>query len=92
MTKLIGSIRIAPNPGGDGRAPHFEVLFVPFRGKLDTPTVRVSSLDDLVAFLIEIKISEDDASRWAGRARAGVVLIPNVERSEELLKENGLLQ
>lgn len=92
MTKLIGSIRISPNPGSEGVAPHFEVLFVPFRGKLDTPVVRVTSLDDLTAFLIEIKISEDDAARWAGRARGGVVLITNIERSEDLLKEYGLLQ
>jgi hypothetical protein len=91
MTKLIGSIRIGPNPGGGGMGPHFEVLFVPFHGKVNAQTVRISSLDELVAFLIEIKISEDDASRWAGRARAGIVLIPNVERTEELLKENGLL-
>lgn len=91
MTKLNGSIRITPNPGGDGRAPHFEVLFVPFRGKLNTPTVRITSLDDLTAFLIQIKISEDDAARSSGRARAGVVLITNIERTEELLKENGLL-
>jgi len=92
MTKLIGSIRIAPNPGDGSLGPHFEVLFVPFRGKLNTPTVRVKTLDDLIAFLIEIKISEDEAERWAGRARGGVVLITNFERTEELLKENGLLQ
>ena len=53
--------------------------------------MRVTSHDDLVAFLIEIKFSEDDASRWAGRARSSVVLIPSIERTEELLKENGLL-
>jgi hypothetical protein len=92
MMKLIGSVRITPNPGSGNMGPHYEVVFVPFHGKVNTQIVRITSLDDLVAFLIQIKISEDDASRWAGRARAGVVLIPNVERSEELLKENGLLQ
>jgi hypothetical protein len=92
MPKLIGNIRITPNPGSGTTGPHFEVVFVPFHGKLNTQIVRVSSQDDLVAFLIQIKISEDDASRWAGRARAGVVLIPNIERAEDLLKEYGLLQ
>lgn len=91
MPKLIGNIRITPNPGGGTMGPHFEVSFVPFHGKINAQIVRVSSQDDLVAFLIQIRISEDDASRWAGRARSGVVLIPNVERNEDLLKENGLL-
>jgi hypothetical protein len=71
--------------------PHFEVVFVPYAGRINAQTVRITSHEDLVAFLIEIKISEDEASRWAGRARGSVVLIPSVERSEELLKENGLL-
>jgi hypothetical protein len=91
MKKLIGNIRITPNPGTETMGPHFEVVFVPYAGRVNTQTVRVTSHDDLVAFLIEIKISEDDASRWAGRARGDVVLIPSIERSEELLKENGLL-
>jgi hypothetical protein len=91
MKKLIGNIRITPNPGTETLGPHFEVGFVPYVGKLNAPPVRVSSHDDLVAFLINIKLSEDEASRWAGRARGDVVLIPSVERTEELLKENGLL-
>jgi hypothetical protein len=92
MKKLIGNIRITPNPGDGNVKPHFEVVFVPYAGRINAQTVRVSSHDDLVAFLIEIKLSEDEAARWAGRARADVVLIPSVERSEELLKENGLLE
>jgi hypothetical protein len=92
MNKLIGNIRITPNAGSGESAAHFEVVFVPFHGKVSARTVRIANLDDLTAFLIEIKISEDDASRWSGRARAGVVLIPNIERTEELLKEKGLLQ
>jgi hypothetical protein len=91
MTKLTGNIRITPNPGNAERGPHFEVVFVPYHGRVNAQTVRVSSHDDLVAFLMEIKFSEDEAARWAGRARASVVLIPSVERTEELLKENGLL-
>jgi hypothetical protein len=91
MKKLIGNIRITPNPGTEAMGPHFEVVFVPYAGRINAQTVRITSHEDLVAFLIEIKISEDEASRWAGRARGSVVLIPSVERSEELLKENGLL-
>ena len=91
MTKLTGNIRITPNPGSETMGPHFEVVFIPYHGKVNAQTVSVTTHDDLVAFLIEIKFSEDDAGRWAGRARASVVLIPSVERTEALLKENGLL-
>jgi hypothetical protein len=91
MKKLIGNIRITPNAGTETMGPHFEVVFVPYVGRINAQTVRVSSHDDLVAFLIGIKLSEDEASRWAGRARGDVVLIPSVERTEDLLKENGLL-
>jgi hypothetical protein len=39
-----------------------------------------------------MKLDEDDASKWAGRARAqGVVLIPSFERTEAQLREMGLL-
>jgi hypothetical protein len=91
MKKLIGNIRITPNAGNETMGPHFEVVFVPYAGRINAKTVRITSHDDLVAFLISIKISEDDASRWAGRARGDVVLIPSIERTEDLLKENGLL-
>jgi hypothetical protein len=91
MTKLTGNIRITPNAGTETMGPHFEIVFIPYHGRINAQTVRVSSHDDLVAFLIGIKFSEDDASRWAGRARGSVVLIPSVERAEALLKENGLL-
>jgi hypothetical protein len=41
---------------------------------------------------MRIKLSEDEAGRWAGRARSeGVILIPNIERSEAQLKDSGLL-
>jgi hypothetical protein len=91
MTKLTGNIRITPNPGTETMGPHFEVVFIPYHGKINAQTVRVTTHDDLVAFLIEIKFSEDDAGRWAGRARSSVVLIPSVERTETVLKEHGLL-
>jgi hypothetical protein len=41
---------------------------------------------------MEIKISEDEASRWAGRARGeGSVLISGIERTEAQLRDSGLL-
>jgi hypothetical protein len=54
--------------------------------------VRVNTHEDLVAFLMEIRLPEDEASRWAGRARGeGSVLISGIERTEAQLKESGLL-
>ncbi len=91
MKKLIGNIRIQANRGSDTMGPHFAVDFQPYHGKLNTQTVRVTTHDELVEFLIGIKISEDEAARWAGRARSDVVLIPSVERTEELLRDKGLL-
>jgi hypothetical protein len=41
---------------------------------------------------MNLKISEDEATRWAGKARTqGVVLISGIERTESQLQENGLL-
>jgi hypothetical protein len=92
MTKLIGTIRITPNPGNETTRPHFEVVFVPYAGRLNTQVVRVHSHEELVALLMEIKISEDEASRWAGRARGeGSVLISGIERTEAQLRDSGLL-
>lgn len=91
MKKLIGTVRITPKPGDDTSLPHFEVVFMPYSGKLNTPAVNVTTHDDLVEFLMSIKISEDEAARWAGRARSSVVLIPSIERTEELLRNSGLL-
>ena len=92
MAKVTGTIRIKANPGSSGGLAHFEVVFVPYAGRLNTKPVRVSNLDDLVTLLMNLKISEDEATRWAGKARAqGVVLISSVERTEVQLQENGLL-
>jgi len=92
MAKLTGTIRITPNPGVPGKvAPHFEVVFVPYHGKVNAQTVRIAGHEELVQFLIGIKISEDDASRWAGRARSDIVLVPSIERTEAQLKHSGLL-
>ena len=90
--KVIGTIRITPKAGDETTKPHFEVAFVPFAGRLNTKTVSVNTHEELVAFLMEIRLSEDDASRWAGRARGeGIVLITGIERTEAQLKESGLL-
>ena len=92
MKKLIGTIRIQPNPGSETIGPHFAIDFLPYAGRLNTQTARASTYDDLVEFLIKIRISEDEATRWAGKARAqGVVLISGIERTEEQLRDSGLL-
>ncbi len=92
MAKVTGNLRITPHPGLEGQRAYFEVLFIPYAGRMNTVPARVFSLEDLVALLINLRISEDDATRWAGKTRAqGVVLIPSIERTELFLKENGLL-
>ena len=92
MKKLIGTIRIQPDPGSETVRPHFAIDFLPYSGRLNTQTVRANTYEDLVQFLIGIRLSEDEASRWAGKARAqGVVLISSIERTEEQLRDSGLL-
>jgi len=54
--------------------------------------LKLSTHDELVQFLMDIKISEDEAARWAGKARSqGVVLISGVERTEAQFRESGLI-
>ena len=92
MQKLIGTIRITPQAGSETERPHFDVVFVPYHGRLNTQIVKVTTHDDLVSFLMEIKLGEDEAARWAGKARSqGVVLISGVERTEAQLRESGLI-
>ncbi len=92
MAKLTGNLKITAHPATETEKAHFELVFVPYAGRLNTKVVKVSSHDDLVSLLIDLKLDEDDASKWAGRARAqGVVLIASFERADSLLKENGLL-
>jgi hypothetical protein len=92
MQKLMGTLQIKVNPGSPGERPHFEVSFVPYAGRLNTKPAKASSHDDLVSLLTDLKLSEDDAQKWAGRARSqGVVLIPSFERTDAQLKEMGLL-
>jgi hypothetical protein len=93
MSKLMGTIRITPNPGSTGVPAHFEIVFVPYHGRLDALTVRVNSHEELTAYLMSIKISEDEAAKWAGKARSlGLVLISGFERSEAQLRDYGLLK
>jgi hypothetical protein len=92
MAKLTGNLRITANPGSEGVRPHFEIVFVPYAGRLNTTPAKAANYDDLVAFLTELKFNEDEATRWAGKARSqGVILISSFERNDSLLRENGLL-
>jgi hypothetical protein len=92
MAKLTGNLRITANPGSEGVRPHFEVVFVPYAGRLNTQPAKAASYDDLVTLLSDLKFSEDEATRWAGKARSqGVVLISSFERADSLLRDYGLL-
>jgi len=92
MAKLTGNLRITANAVAGQTGAHFEVVFVPYAGRLNTKAARPSNYDELVALLSDLKFSEDEATRWAGKARAqGVILIASVERTDTLLRENGLL-
>ncbi len=92
MAKLIGNLRIAAVPASEGAKAHFEVNFVPYTGRLNTLTLTAPTFDDLVALLMELRLSEDDAKRHAGRTRVqGMVLVASFERADTFLREQGLL-
>ena len=92
MAKLTGNLQITAKPASENSRPHFEAVFVPYAGRLNTRPVKVSNYEQLVDFLIDLKYSEDDAARWAGKARSqGVALIDGCERADTLLREKGLL-
>jgi hypothetical protein len=92
MAKLMGNLRISAIPASAGVRPHFEVVFLPYSGRLNTTPAKAESYDDLVTLLMDLKFSEDDSTRWAGKARAqGIILIDSVERTDMLLRERGLL-
>jgi len=92
MAKLTGNLRITANPASEGVRAYFEVAFVPYAGRLATKAARLNNYDELVGFLTDLKFNEDDATRWAGKARSqGVVLIPSFERTEAQLREATLL-
>ena len=92
MAKLMGNLRITAQPGSQQARPHFEIAFIPYAGRLNTRVVTADTYDDLVSLLIDLKFTEDEATRWAGKARAqGLVLIDSCERTDALLREKGLL-
>ena len=92
MPKLIGNLRITAKPAAEGVKAHFEVMFMPYAGRLNTRAAQAHSYDELVAFLQDLKFGEDEATRWAGKARAqGVIIIDSFERQDSLLREKGLL-
>jgi hypothetical protein len=93
MTKLKGNIRISTKHEPGSPVPVFTISFVPYYGKIKSLEVRLTRHDELVQYLIGIRIGDDQASLWAGRARSeGIVLIPEIERSEAQLKEYGLME
>jgi len=93
MTKLKGNIRITTKNEPDSPGPVFNISFVPYHGRIKGLEVRITRHDELVQYLIGIRLGDDQASLWAGRARSeGVVLIPEIERSEAQLKEYGLME
>jgi len=92
MAKLIGNLRITAVPASEGARAHFEVVFLPYAGRLNTRPAKAHTYDELVALLSDLKFSEDDSTRWAGKARSqGVIIIDSVERTDALLREKGLL-
>ena len=92
MPKLIGNLRITAKPAAEGVKPHFELMFMPYAGRMNTRPAQAHSYDELVAFLQDLRFGEDEATRWAGKARAqGVIIIDSFERQDSLLREKGLL-
>jgi len=92
MAKLMGNLRVTAVPASEGKRPHFEVVFVPYSGRLATKPATAETYDELVSLLMELKFSEDESARWAGKARSqGIILIDSVERTDVLLREKGLL-
>ena len=90
MKKLTGTLKITL--GSEGGRANFSVAFVPYVGQLNTKVVKFFDFEDVGRFLMDLKIAEEDATRWAGKARVeGIVLISPFERSDEHLRENGLL-
>jgi hypothetical protein len=48
MAKLMGNLRITAVPASEGTRPHFEVVFVPYAGRLSTKPATADTYDDLV--------------------------------------------
>jgi hypothetical protein len=92
MAKLIGNLRITAKPAAEGAKAHFELVFLPYAGRLNTRPAQAASYDELVSFLQDLKFGEDESTRWAGKARSqGVIIIDSFERTDALLREKGLI-
>jgi hypothetical protein len=92
MAKLIGNLRITAKPAAEGTKAYFEIVFLPYAGRLSTLPAKANTYDELVSLLQDLKFGEDDATRYAGKARAqGVIIIDSFERADTLLREKGLL-
>ena len=92
MPKVIGNLRITAKPAAEGIKAHFELMFIPYAGRLATLPAKATTYDELVALLQDLKFGEDEATRWAGKARSqGVILIDSFERQDSLLREKGLI-
>lgn len=92
MAKVVGNLRVTAKPASEGVKPHFELMFIPYAGRMNTRPAQATSYDDLVALLQDLKFGEDEATNWAGKARSqGVIIISSFERQDSLLREKGLL-
>jgi hypothetical protein len=92
MPKVIGNLRVTAKPAAEGVKPHFELMFIPYAGRMNTRPAQAGNYDDLVSFLQDLKFGEDEATSWAGKARSqGVIIISSFERQDSLLREKGLL-
>ena len=92
MAKVIGNLRVTAKPAAEGVKPHFELMFIPYAGRMNTRPAQATSYDDLVALLQDLKFGEDEATSWAGKARSqGVIIISSFERQDSLLRAMGLL-
>jgi hypothetical protein len=92
VTKLKGNVRIAYTAPSEKAKPVFEVHFAPYVSRLKTQPIQFRDEADLVDFLFRIKVSDDDVSRWVGKVKVeGLVLIPEIQLTEQQLRENGLV-
>jgi hypothetical protein len=92
MGKVTGNLRVTAKPAEEGVRAHFELVFLPYAGRMNTRPAKANTYDELVTFLQDLKFGEDEATRWAGKARSqGVIIIDSFERQDSLLREKGLL-
>jgi hypothetical protein len=92
VTKLKGTIRITSSQESEWAIRYYDVSFIPYHGRLKTQVMRFANAEELVEFLVRIKVGEDDSVRWAGKVKQeGLVLIPDIQLAEDELKGAGLI-